>query len=424
MPLKMPNAIANTMSRPVARSCTRPSFHFVLFKFLSLFVLLFAISPFTTASAANAPYSPADDKAVLERLPGSGDAARRDLRALRMKLSENSKDLALATKIARGYIGLGRAEADPRYDGYAESALAPWIYSSNPPIEVLVLRAVMRQRRHDFDGANADFDRVLELRPGQPQALLSRAFVLLVQGELEAARKSCARLPASINALIRAACSSRVDASNGNAHRAYEYLDQALQANPKAATKLRLWAMTILAETAQSMGRDGPAEQQFREALALDLRDVYLLGAYADFLLDRNRADEARRLLQGETRADGLLLRRALAEYRLGHPEAEALITTLRARFAASRRRGDARHIREEARFTLHLLNQPAAALRLALQNWQTQRETWDARLVLETALAANAHESAKGVIAWIEATGIEDATLRGLTKRLKRGDV
>src|SRR5437588_11570286 len=38
-------------------------------------------------------------------------------------------------------------------------------------------------------------------------------------------------------------------------------------------------------------------------------------------------------------------------------------------------------HIREEARFTLHLLNDPQTALKLAQENWQVQKESADLRI-------------------------------------------
>ena len=62
----------------------------------------------------------------------------------------------------------------------------------------------------------------------------------------------------------------------------------------------------------------------------------------------------------------------------------------LRDRFEASRLRGDRVHLREEARFTLHLLNDPKAALKLAQENWQVQKEPADVRILLEAALAAH----------------------------------
>jgi hypothetical protein len=55
--------------------------------------------------------------------------------------------------VAQGYLELGRVSGDPRYAGYAEAALAPWWHLDQPPQEVLVLRATLRQRMHLFDAA-------------------------------------------------------------------------------------------------------------------------------------------------------------------------------------------------------------------------------------------------------------------------------
>jgi hypothetical protein len=118
--------------------------------------------------------------------------------------------------------------------------------------------------------------------------------------------------------------------------------------------------------------------------LDLGIRDVYLLGAFADFLLDQGRYEEARDLLNGDTRAETLLLRLALAEQPLNSAHRQDRAQQIRAQFAAEWARGDELHLREEARFTLHLLNQPVKALRIALRNWDLQREPADSRIVTE----------------------------------------
>ena len=70
--------------------------------------------------------------------------------------------------------------------------------------------------------------------------------------------------------------------------------------------------------------------------------------------------------MRDKTAADPLLLRYALALQAQRSDELPATVEQLRDRFAASRLRGDRVHLREEARFTLHLLNAPTAALTLA----------------------------------------------------------
>jgi hypothetical protein len=260
----------------------------------------------------------------------------------------------------------------------------------------------------------------LAAEPRHAQAWLTRAVILQVQGRPDEAQRSCSRLPGLTIPLVTAACLADAASVSGRAAQAYELLSRALGATPDADPGLRLWALTILAEIATRAAEPDLAERHFRSALALGIRDTYLLGAYADFLLDQNRAAEARGLLTGETRADPLLLRLALAEQRLGAPELPKHVDALNARFAASRMRGDAVHRREEARFTLHLLNRPDEALRLGLENWRVQREPWDARLVLEAALAANAPAEARTVLDWLQSTGLEDLQIEALLRRLK----
>ncbi len=366
------------------------------------------------------PFVPMNDAEVLERLPAPRDAGTRDLRRLRAELDEDPSNLELALRLARRYIEVSRAESDPRYQGYAQAALSPWWDLRDPPTDVLVLRATLRQSRHDFDGALADLSAVLAAEPRNAQAWLTRAVILQVQGRYAEAVASCSQLSRLASPLVTAACVADAASRNGHAAESYELLRGALDQAPDADAGVRLWALTILAELAERRGDPRAAERHFRQALALDLRDGYLLGAYTDFLLDRGRAAEVRDLLADEVRADGLLLRLALAEQRLDDPDLAEHVAMLRARFDASRMRGDALHRREEARFALHLLGEPERALRLAKENWRVQREPWDARLVLEAALAAGAAAAAAPVVEWLEEVRLEDVRIGPLIRRLE----
>jgi len=387
---------------------------------LSAFFWLWLI--FLGGQTLAAPYVPASDDTVLERLPDSGQQSLRALRALRADLEADPGNLTLALRLARRYMDLGRAESDPRYYGYAESALKPWWNLDKPPVEVLTLRAGLFQFRHDFETALADLSSILTARPNHAQALLTQAFVLQVRGRYGEAMESCRRLPKAVPPLIVATCAGRIESLTGEAAKGKDRLSQALAQADKTEDRLRLWALTNLAEIAARGGDNREAERRFREALDLGRRDVYLLGAFADFLLEQGRPQDARDLLDGDTRADGLLLRLAIAEDRLGQAAASQYRAALEARFEASRRRGSILHRREEARFNLEILKQPETALRLALENWALQKEPQDAALVLRTALAAKAPERAAPIVNWISGSGLEDVTIEALLRRLKQG--
>ena len=370
------------------------------------------------------PFVPRDGQQVLERLRNSAfDPAARELRELRARLATNPQDLGLASQFAWKCLERGRAEADPRYLGRAESALAPWWHSPRPPLEALVLRATLRQSQHDFTNALADLNLALDLAPGNAQAWLTRATVLTVLGRYAEARRACIRLVGRAPELTAITAAAGIGSLSGDAARSYELLRRTLAGHHSASVPEKLWALTVLAETGARLGHVAEADTAFHQALGLGQRDAYLLGAYADFLLDQERANEVVALLKDETRADSLLLRLALAESRLT-PRPSGFTShaaTLRARFEASHLRGDTVHQREEARFTLHLREQPAEALRLAQANWQVQREPADARILLETALAANEPAAADPVLEFLRRTKLEDVALDPLVALLSQ---
>jgi hypothetical protein len=178
--------------------------------------------------------------------------------------------------------------------------------------------------------------------------------------------------------------------------------------------------LTSLAEMAARAGTASDAEVHFRAALSLDPADNYLLGAYADFLLDHQRFAEVVALLRDKTRGDPLLLRYALALQSQNSSELSVRVEQLRDRFVASRQRGDQLHLREQARFTLRLLNAPEESLKLAQENWRLQREPADVRVLLEAALGAHDAAAVEGIREWLRSSHLEDIQLT----RLMAGEI
>ena len=388
-------------------------------KLLCLLASVLAQTLLLTQTSQAEPFRPKSDAQILERLPASSDPVMGDLRRMRQALAADPGDLTLALAVARRYLELGRANADPRYYGYTEAALRPWWNQTRPPLEVLLLRATLRQQRHDFAGALRDLTQVLQVQPYHAQAWLTQAVILQVTGDYGRALRSCLPLLRLTNTLVSTACRSNAASLSGRAEKSYHLLHQSLQDNSSASTEERQWALTLLAEIAVRLDWRHVAERHFRAALDLGRRDIYLLNAYADFLLDNDRPGEVRSLLEDETRVDSLLLRLALAEQQLRSSRRELYVDRLEARIGAARRRGDSTHLGHESRFTLHLLSRPTEALNLALENWRQQREPRDARLVLEAALAADDPAAAKPVLDWLSEVGLEDARLARLAQRL-----
>ncbi|WP_428310396.1 hypothetical protein [Hydrocarboniphaga sp.] len=389
-------------------------------------LLLTAGSSCSAASAA-APrsYIPGDDSVVLESLPVRRDPAVRALRSERALLAASPRDPAIAAAYARRAIELGRTQSDPRFYGYAAAALSPWDADAKAPVEIDWLRSVLQQQRHDFTGAMSALDALLQ-RENYPPAHLTRASLLMVQGRPREALRDCAALARS-NLVTATSCAASASSLSGRAAAALASVDSIIPRLTGASLDERLWTLTLAAELAARLERDD-APQRYDAALAeLDASnsgDAYLLAAYADYELDRQRPQPVIARLRDQQRVDTLLLRLTLAEQQLqaaGTPQADfdAHRRELISRFDAVRARGETTHGREETMFVLRIEQDPARALLLAQSNWQVQREPVDARLLLEAALAARQPAAAAPVLEWMRATTIEDPLLHRLAEQL-----
>jgi tetratricopeptide (TPR) repeat protein len=366
------------------------------------------------------PYRPTEDAQVLQRLSfRASDPVARELDSLRTNLRRNPRDLESAVKLATRYIEQGRSEGDPRFLGQAQAILSPWWSEPTPPPAALLLRATIRQNAHEFNEALTDLDQVLVAQPTNAQAWLTKASILQVQARYDEARRACQRLTRLASAHVLLGCLGDIAGVTGQSAKSRELLRMVLSA-PGLSGREQIWIATIFAEIAARTGAIREAEDSFAEAFKVSSKDQYLLGAYADFLLDQRRYQDVMSLLRSETRADGLLLRLALAEQALKLPIFQNHTAELAARFAAARERGTTVHVREEARFTLALLHDARRALPLAQANWKVQREPADARILLESALTAKNSPAAQPVLDWMTSNHVEDFYLRQLAKQIQ----
>ena len=389
--------------------------------FLPALCLLCAACFATSAQAA--PFTPSDDKQVLERVPvRAGNPRARALQALRAAVQREPRNADAAAELARHWIEDALAEGDPRYVGYAQAALAPWWSEPAPPPSVLVQRAVVLQYGHQFTPALADLSAATTAEPDNAEAWAWQAAIHMVRADYPAARQACDGLAPLTTLLTATACEAYVDSLTGRAAAAASELGDALAlADNDTSAAERVWALTRLAEIEERRGEFAAAESAFKQALAPGVADVYLLSAYADFLLDRGRAGDMLKLLEGRGRADVLLLRLTLSAKAAGDPRAAKWADELAARFDAARARGDRTHEKEESRFALTLRGDAKRALALARANLeQQQREPADARVLLEAALAAPSREAAAPALQWLDANKVESVVLRSLAERVK----
>ena len=385
------------------------------------------VAVFLAGHAWAEPYTPSARDDVIEVLPETDPAVSDQIQLLQQRLEQSPQSVAVASALASQYVDLARQTGDPRYYGYAQAALRPWWAQTEPPTEILLLRARLLQTRHAFDQARSDLQQVLERDPRHAQAWLELAAIERVTGALENARKACAALLTLADTLISGTCLADIASLTGKAEGAYATLDRLLMsAGPEAAPHLRRWALTIQGEIAWRLGQDALALQALDAALALAEAqqefDGYLLGLWSDFMLAHGQAQRVRKRLQRHRDSDALLLRYVIASKRMMAADTAQLAAELRRRFEASQRRGDTVHRREQARFALDVEEQPDEALWLAQHNWAVQKEPADLLLLLRAALAFNPAAAAPARL-HLQATGLEDVRAQRLLKRLDQLD-
>lgn len=357
-------------------------------------------------AAVDAPFVPADDAEILIKLTESTARPLAVPRAL-------SPDVA--AQLARIYLERGRRTQDPRDNGRARGVLRPWWNLPDPPDEVLLLRATLRQADHDFPGALGDLDRLLARRPDDAQAWLTRATVLRVMGRYPEARKACHELEGRASEFVATLCTAAVRGLNGELEAAIAMMETL---GPQAAAQPESVAAWFVAERADMATRQGDtagARHIYAQGVANHPQDVDLRASFADLLLDQHDPAAVLDLIDPDVAADSLRLRRALALHALHDPRFAALDAALGETFEIAQRRGEALHAREEARYWLATRRSPARALKLAMANWQVQREPWDARVLLWAARDADDAEVADPLREWLRVSRLQDARLDGL---------
>lgn len=382
---------------------------------ITILLALFQVGQ-PVAAAVPTRFIPADSTHVLYRFDEPRDTALRDVQR------ESRVSAEHAAALAAEYVSRARRNGDPRYYGFAEALLLPWISRGETTTSMRLTWAYLQQHSHHFEDALKTLSGVLAQSQPPAEGYLLRATIRVSQGELALARQDCRALIGKTSVLVTAACAAQTATNSDSVDQSRRVLAQLL-ASPDSDVEKgqdpaeRAWALGILAELEQRLGEQQRAEQYLREAMLLVPGDAYLRARYADLLLVQNRSEEVVSLVHSNSADNGLLLRRALAVHREKTPCAPCEL--LSARYDQIRQRGEQPHERDYARYLLHIIGDERTALEVGKQNWIAQKEIADMRLLLELALAADDPAAAGELMAWLERNDFYDAELTVLRHRI-----
>ena len=379
-------------------------------------VLIVVALAWAAAAAHAVPISPARDDEVIEVLPAPTGGARSEARRQREQLAKTPRDVGLALGVARRDLARAHELGDPRFAGTAMAAIDGWRNDADAPADVLLMRATLQQYLHEFDAAAATLQRLLA-RPAapQPQAWLTLATVRRVQGRYADSDRACREVASAGSALHASACLAENAALRGEFERARMSLDRLL-ATPRLAAGTRAWLLTTLAELEHRAARPAAADAAYRAALQAQ-PDDYTRLAYADFLIEQQRAVQALAVLTGQPHSDAVLLRLAIAGAQAKAPGAAADVAEMRERIAAANERPDAKrlHGREQAMFALWIDDAADRALELARGNVAQQREPLDLLVFAQAARRSGRTSAREEVRRIVDAVGLRDERIREL---------
>lgn len=359
-----------------------------------------------------------DDRIVAvlgANIDGSNQATPypEDLRLAARQVRDHPDDKSTALDAARLYIRHGRALGDSRLVSAALAALLPW-QVSGADAEMLDLIATAKQYQHDFAGALDLLDQAIALRPDAGNPRLTRANILVVQGQFSKAHRDCVQLSRLGRLDIALICDTTVKSLTSDAPGAYRRLEAVSRVDNAIDPKLNAYVEGLLGEVAMFRGWTEEARKHFDIARSLSPEDLRLAMVYADLLLQSGESNEAVRVMAKAPATDGILLRRAIA-YKAANDETHSVPIRLELdrRFLQQQQLGVDEHAREAARFHLAITGDVGAALERARTNWRFQREFEDAQLLLDAAAAAHTPREAIPVLTWIAEQKVDAPALR-----------
>lgn len=359
------------------------------------------------APGVAAPRIPERDDEVLARLPAGP-------RSPGVSRPARPPSLEQALSEARLLLQQAQQEADPRFLGYAEARLAPWRDGPGLPAELHLLRARLYQARHRFAPAQVALSTALAQAPDLAEAWLLKAGLEQLQGDYRAALASCRRVSGLEYLSLSLACTAQVQGLTGQAPQALLTLQKLAAAPLGLSAGQAAWLQLGLADVADRLGRAAQAEAALRQAQPLGAEAV---ASYADWLWRQGRHADTLRLLAPWSSHEGLLIYQLRARLALGQQLGAGEVAALAGRLQAALRPGEAPHFREQALLALDIKGQPAAALGMARQNWEVQKEPVDTRLYARAAHAAQSATDLARLQRWQRATAYQDHALNGFLK-------
>lgn len=343
------------------------------------------------------PYLPSQESVVVAQVPTlRSDQALQSLLRLHRAHPENQ---AVASDLVNAYIQLARSEQDVRYFGYAEGIIRKYRQISNA--DLLLHWADVLQQKHQFTDALGALDAALAADEGLFRARLMRAHLYFTQGNYEKSLQDCQALIGKVDELISVACITQVRGYTGKLLDSYSLLQSTFTRASQVSADEKRWVLMILIEMATRIGKIREATQHWdrlKDNGSINAHDAIL---YSDYLLQCGHLDMASEVLNELDSKPSIILRRS-AFFTSENQRSPAMKQAL-----WTRENG---HLREQIINALYVEKDYPSAVTLAVQNWRSNKESTDYRLLVQAAVKSNRPMVLQDIQQWLMSSKYEDA--------------
>lgn len=335
-----------------------------------------------TLTQSNARYQPHSPEQII---------ARWDTTAAQVTNTTRVMNADSISQLANDYLSKASQPGYSHLYGIAEAVLKPQVESGSNHLPTLLAWAQVQQHQHRFSLAQQTLSLILLQDAAQPTALLLKARLHLIQGELSAAKKTCMALLGKVDLVTLGACSLEVRSSESEQalRESYAQLQQLIVSQGLPTDERKLWLLQMLADMALRLNQPERALQHLQQVSNKNSLSYWVQWADINLALGDSPAviQQLTPLINNVPQQDdALLLRLVIAEKNLlqDSPIHEQLAQRMQLRIA----RDDQAHAAEVALFFLQVQPDAQQALYWAERNWQLAREASD-KLLLERAQQA-----------------------------------
>ena len=365
-------------------------------------------------------FSPEESSIVLSTSVHDKGAQNNTFSELTKAWRSQPQNLSVALSYARAVFQIGLAEGDLRWFGAAKAALLPWWKNDDLPADAFFMRGLVKQGFHDFTGGLTDINKAIDLNPNKAEFWSWRFAMHLLKTDLVAALQDCESIERLFGQDESKAYRAILRYRTGDPQTAIGLLKTLVNSPNFQSASSKEWLALHLGEAYRVGGQSDMAIATWKKQLKITPKSHAIKLSLAELWVQEGQYLQVKQMSGSVASTDALLMQYILAYKRLQDPAEKNLATLLESRLNSQSLRQEKLIERPQLIYFIDYANDPAAGLRLSIENWKIQQEPRDAVLFLKAALALNQPQAAQSVLAWIEKTNYSDPQIKELRARLK----